>query len=345
MFTNSMQHAFVHPGTFMSPVMTSTLLDDVKTNPIRAAALQKLMKAVPLTYTPKAVEVVDVDWNGKGVGGTECTKDGEAAVSAALVYWATRDTRYGNLCINILKEWATVNKTFKGNNSPLNASWCICSMARAAELMKHSPMGREWKAIEPTFFLWLNTVMQAPLRDASVWRWNFRNNWHFSIICARMQVAILLEDQAEWTWALKTYKEILPRALVCNGCKGDTIELRRDLTHNQFLLGGMIQAPEMALHQGVVIYDDRLIDCFETQSRLLMRHDPKELQIKPEDVKTPYGYWPEPIYEIAIAHFCNRKGKHMPHTKALLAQNKHCRPDKVTLHWGGNTLTHFDRCK
>lgn len=337
-------HTFVHPGTFMSPSMTRTLVEDAKTNPIRMQALQKLMRDVPSTYIPSALEVVDVDWNGKGVGGKECTSDGEAAVGAALIYWATRDQNYGTLCISILRAWAKTNKVFKGNNAPLNASWAVCSMARAAELMKYSPMWREWMAIEVAFFNWLNNVVSKPLRDTSVWRWGFVNNWHFSIVCARMQIAILLEDEKEWAWAVSTYREILPKAL-CAGCKGDTVELRRDITHNQFLLGGMMQAAEIAHHQGVDLFDERLINCFETQARLLMRHDPKELQLKKQDIKTPYGYWPEPIYEIAIAHFCDRKRKDMPFTKQLLQSVKHCRPDKITFHWGGNTLTHFERCK
>lgn len=337
-------HTFVHPGTFMSPVMTRTLVDDVKTNPIRAKALQNLIKTVPLTYNPSPLEVVDVDWNGKGVGGKECTKDGEAAVSAALIYWATRNEAYGTLCIKILKAWASTNKIFKGNNAPLTSSWAVCSMARAAELMKYSPMWREWMAIEVCFFRWLDLVMKTPIRDAAVWRWGFHNNWHFSIVCARMQISILQEDQQEWAWAVKTYKEILPKAVPCNGCKGDTVELRRDLTHNQFLLGGLVQAAEIALHQNVHLYDNCLLDCFETQARLLMRHDPKELQLKPADIKTPYGYWPEPIFEIAVAHFCDRLKKQMPHTQMLLKSNTHSRPDRVTFHWGGNTLTHYQRC-
>lgn len=209
------------------------------------------MKAVPVTYTPTPLEIVDVDWNGKGVGGTECTKDGEAAVSAALIYWATRTARYGQLSISIIKAWATTNKTFKGNNSPLTASWMLCSMARAAELMKYSPMWREWSSVESVFFEWIDTVLKQPLMEPSFWRWDFRNNWHFSNICARMQLAILREDQKEWKWCVDTYKQVLPAALQCDGnCKGGTSELKRDLTHNQFLLGGLTQAPEMALHQG-----------------------------------------------------------------------------------------------
>lgn len=328
----------------MSPVMTRTLVNDVKTHPMRKEALQRLMRAVPLTYTPSPLEIVDVDWNGKGTGGKECTKDGEAAVSAALIYWATRDPQYAHLCIKILKAWADTNKTIKGNNAPLTAGWAVCSMARAAELLKYSPMWRDWQVIEVAFFRWLNTVVIKTLQEPSIWRWGFHNNWHFTIVCARMQVAILLENHTEWAWAVQTYKDILPKALL-SGCKGDTVELRRDLTHNQFLLGGMVQAAEIAFHQNVIIYDTRLIDCFETQARLLMRHDPKELQLRHEDIKTPYGYWPEPIYEIAYAHFCDRSGKPMPFTKKLFETIKHTRPDRVTFHWGGNTLTHFDRCK
>ncbi len=327
---------FVHPGTFMSPKMTRDLATKSK-NGVRKLALQKMIASTPLTYKPRAIREVNIGWGGKGVGHDECTKDGETAVAATLIYWASGDKRYGELAISILKSWATTNVVFSGNNAPLEAAWSVCSMARAAELLKYSELKEHWNEIEPVFMKWLDAVIMPVLREPSLWRWDMKNNWHFSIICARMQVAILREDVSEWEWCVKTYREIFPKALVCGECCGETIECKRDVTHAQMLLGGMIQAPEMALHQGIKLYDDRLIECVELQARIMMKEIPKGL--KSEDIKTPYGYWPEPIYEIAYAHFAGRMKKEMPNTAKYLQQPK-VRPDRVTFHWGGNTLTH-----
>jgi hypothetical protein len=178
--------------------------------------------------------------------------------------------------------------------------------------------------------------MASALRDPSIWRWKIRNNWHLSNICARMQIAILREDHNEWAWSINTYKDLLPKVILSNtGCCGETVETKRDLTHGQFLLGGLSQVPEMAWHHGVDIYDTRLVPCYELQSSLLQKEVPSGL--KPEDIKTPYGYWPEPIYETAYAHFKGRMGIGMPKTEALLYK---MRPERVTFHWGGGSLTH-----
>ncbi len=326
---------FVHPGTYLAASKTRSLQQDVQSNPTRKKALERLMKDTPLTYRPQPLEIVDIDWGGRGNGHKECTKDGETAVAAALIFWATGDRRYGVIAISILREWSIINKVFCGNNAPLQAAWSMCSMARAAELLKYSSLQTEYKAIEKTFLKWVNDIIMPVLKEQSVWRWNIINNWHFSILCARMQLAILVEDTAEWNWAVKTYKEILPKALILSECIGEVSETRRDVTHAQFLLGGMVQAAEMAWHQGIDIYDHRLVYCFELQSRIMMQEVPDG--ITKECIKTPHGFWQEPIYEIPYAHFHGRKKIPMPHTWKYLQR---VRPERVTFHWGPNTLTH-----
>lgn len=312
-------------------------MKDIQVYPIRQKALNKLMKLTMKSYQPKTLEHVLVDFGGKGQGHKECTKDGEVCISAALLFWATGDAAYANVALSILKTWAQKNKTFIGQNAPLEAAWCVGSMARAAELLKHTKnktISQAWHTIEPSFLSWVETVIMPLLKAPDVWRWQW-NNWHTSMLCARMQIAILREDYAEWDWSIQTYKEILKRCICTSKCVGEITETKRDLTHAQFLLGGLIQAPEMAWHQGIDLYDPRLAQCTELHARLLMKEIPAGLT--KEDIKTPYGYWTEPVFEIAYHHFCHRKKEHMLATKALLAKT---RPDNVTFHWGGNTLTH-----
>jgi hypothetical protein len=337
---------FQHPGTFMSPTMTRNLRAEVAKSPMRVKALQKLRTDTTVPWKPQSLEIIDIGFGG-GAGHIECTKDAENAVSSTLIYWATGEIRYATNALAILESWSKKNRVWKGDNGPLEAAWTVCSMARAAELLKYAPdasISKEWTRIQPVFFKWIDAVIMPSLKQAGLWFWRnkdgslLRGNWHFSILCARMQLAILREDMAEWKWAVETYPDACNKALIEKKCKGENVETCRDVTHAQFLLGGLVQVPEMALHQGVNLYDERLIGCFELQARIMLKEIPTGLT--KEDIKTPYGYWPEPVFEIPFAHFYGRNRKEMPHTLQFLRSSQHARPDRVTLHWGANTLTH-----
>ena len=353
MHASSAAVLWAHPGTFMSPKMTYTLKTDSIIDPIRSQALTKLIKETPLTYKPQHLATVDIDYGGVGVGHKECTKDGEMAVSAAILYWATGTAAYADLSLSILKGWSEKNIAWKGNNGLLEASWSVCSMARAAELLKYANdkvIADKWRAIEPQFLKWLDKVILPVIKSEHIWTWPLIGNWHFSQISARMQIAILREDVNEFDWCVRKFPEAVNKALLAipvghkesapakPKCKGQNSETCRDVSHSQFLLGGLIQVPEMALHQGVKLYDDRLFDAFELQARIMMKEVPDGLA--PADIKTPYGYWYEPVWHIAHAHFTGRCKRPMPNTEKYIKQ---IGPDRVCFHWGPNCLTHYKR--
>lgn len=330
---------FLHPGTFMSASMTFALSDAIKKSSIKQKALVKLIAETPLSHIPQPLDVVDIGYGGNGKGHVECTKDGEIAVSAAILYWCTGKMEYGELTLKILHAWAIKNKVWKGDNALLEASWSICSMARAAELMKYSGMKDSWDKIESAFFKWIDIIIMPVLRSEHIWKWKDVNNWHFSQICARMQLAILRENSSEWSWCVSIFPIALNKALIFKKCKGETTETCRDVTHSQMQLGGIIQAAEMAYHQGVEMYDNRMIDCFELQARIMLREIPCNASgtLTKDDIKTPYGYWYEPVWHIAYAHFHGRKGFPMLKTKQYIDV---IGPDRICFHWGGNCLTH-----
>lgn len=332
---------FQHPGTMMSRAMTLSLQHDTTVNEVRKKARDKLIKETPLSYEPKPLHTVDIGFGGTGTGHKEFTKDAEVAYQAALIYWSTLNPMYGHLSLTILKAWCTTNKIFQGDNAPLEAAWGTCSLARAAELIKHATHHPElvkgWKCIEPAFYKWIDTIMMTPLKRQDIWKWPIQGNWQFSIICARMQLAILREDEQEFKWAVQAYKQLLPKCICC-GHACHISETKRDLTHAQFELGGMIQAAEMAWHQGVDIFDSRMYDIFEYHARLMLKEIPEG--IRREDIHTPYGYWYEPVWEVAVAHFQGRLKKPMPKCERWLQT---FRPERVAFHWGGGTLTHYLR--
>lgn len=331
-----------HPGTTMSPAMTISL----QGKPNNAPALQALVKEAPLEWKARPLETVDIDWGGKGTGHDECTKDGEQCYRFALLSWAlfedlVKAERYGLQGVDIIKQWSSKNKVFKGNNAPLEAAWSICSMARAAELFKHHnklPKVKEaWRLVEPLFYVWLDKVIMPVLKTEALWRWPVMGNWHYSIICARMQIAILREDPKDWDWCIMKYKEIFDLSIgnKC-GCSWFTAETKRDVTHAMFLIGGVVQAAEIAWHQGdTSLWNDRLHCVLENHAAIMLKEVP--LGITKEEIKTPYGLWVEPVFEIGRHHFTQRRKMKTPKVDALMAKTG---PERVTFHWGAGTLTH-----
>lgn len=348
---------FRHPGTMMSPEMTFRLMEDAENDPIRKKALLKLKEHVDklcgngsggkTSYVGNALDVVDIGYGGKGVGHKEVTGDGELCYTAALLSWAIEDGNeremYGKVCLRILKNWAVKNKVFRGENSPLEAAWAGCAFARSAELLKYSKIEsikKGWKEIENIFLDWLVRLIMPCLKNVDVWKWPLMGNWHFSILCARMQIAILRDDHGEFKWCVDKYKEIIGKCICYGGHKCHIAETKRDLTHAQFLLGGLIQLPEMAYHQGVFdLFDKRLVDVYEYHARLMMKEVPDG--ICAEEIHVPYGYWYEPVWEVALGHFVGRGGLAMPCVERWCQT---FRPERVTFHWGGGTLTHYKRC-
>jgi hypothetical protein len=295
----------------------------------RKHAVEKLISETPISHVPRPLAVVDIGYGGVGKGHIESTKDAEMAVSFAVLYWVTHRPEYVDMAIKIIKAWSITNTVWRGDNALLEASWVVCSFARAAELIKyctHKDRRDTWcRDIEPLFFKWIDSVIMPVLRSEHIWKWDIVNNWHFSQICARMQLAILREQKSEWDWCIKK-------------CPGETTETCRDVTHAQMQLGGIIQAAEMAHHQGVNLFDDRLWHCFELQASIMMKEIPAGLT--KADIKTPYGYWYEPVWHIAHAHFTKRRKRPMPKTEAYIKQ---IGPDRVCFHWGPNYITHYMR--
>lgn len=330
---------YAHPGTYMSQSMTQTLKEECDHDPYRKKALDKLIADTPTSHIPTPLAIVDIGYGGIGTGHKESTKDAEIAVSAALLLWATNDKKYYDIAARILKSWASTNTVWKGDNALLEASWVLCSMARAAELLKYSVHGSLYERdVAPTFIKWIDNVMMPVLKSQHIWKWPCVNNWHFSQICARMQIAILREDDEEFNWCTSTFASALNKALIFKKCPGETTETCRDVTHNQMQLGGIVQAAEMALHQGVSLYDARMVACFELQARIMMREIPNGLT--KDDIKAPYGYWYEPVWHIAHTHFSQRLKIPMPKTEEYIKQ---ITPDRVCFHWGPNCLTHHKR--
>jgi hypothetical protein len=158
------------------------------------------------------------------------------------------------------------------------------------------------------------------------------------MMSALMQIAIYNDNITLFNDIIEKYRANLEK-VICVGNDWCIAETKRDITHAQFLLGGIAQVPEMAFHQGLNIFDKRLIKAFENHALILLNEVPDG--ISRNDIKTPYGLWAEPVWEIAYNHFKTRtRQSGMENTRRLLEK---IRPERVTFHWGGGTLTHYER--
>ena len=146
----------------------------------------------PLTFTPHAIQNVQMDWGGKNVpppnkNATEREKvsshisfvelDGQQAYRQALAWWTTGDTRYADNALNIIKAWATTNKQWGiiDRNGPLEAGWGIASMSKALELLRFKQQTatnekwdlyrREGQQVYDDYVSWVTSVMLPQLDD------------------------------------------------------------------------------------------------------------------------------------------------------------------------------------
>ena len=96
----------------------------------------------------------------------------------------------------------------------------------------------------------------------------------------------------------------------------------------------------MAWHQGVkdLFNVPHMQKVFEYHASIMLKEVPEG--ITAQEIKTPYGFWYEPVWEIALNHIQGRCGKNMPKTEKWAET---FRPERVCFHWGGGTMTHYRR--
>lgn len=320
---------FCHPGTLICSKEIHTFYMRSIPHP---KAMPKLERTTPLSYKPSPIEHIQLGAYGVGVGHKEITGDGAMAYQHAIMFlFMNKKAEHARKAVEILDAWATKNKKFEGSNAPLEASWAVTSMVRAAEILKYM-WSDEWKktGVEGRLNAWLDKIILPLVSTRITWT----NNWNLTMAEARMQFAIFRENKAEFDWAVREFKRILD-VYVKPWKTGQCGETKRDMVHAQFGIGSMINLCEMAWHQGVTdLYTPELMQCMEYHASILNGNVPSDL--KKEEIKEnrfqPIGW------EIGFQHFTKRKGVAMPQTQKMLEAN---RPEWCIFCWGLSTVTHM----
>lgn len=305
---------------------------------------ESLRKAVELIIEDaansagQALEVVDIGFGGKGKGHVEFTGDGKRCYAQVLAYLITGNEEYARNAMKIIKDWTQKCKVFRGDNAPLEAAWGTAVMARTMELLKYRYSKFDLN-LEKEYISWVKRLLIPHLTGQTEkykLKWGFYNNWHTSILEAKLQFALLCDDTSSVNECIQEYIKIQNKYIQENGF---TYETLRDSDHNCFGIAGIINVSEILYNQGIDMYSLRnnlLHKCVELHAGIY------HCNIIPAGYKREqfniYKWIQPSSWEIVFNHFTNRRNMPMPNTKQLL--NK-IRPCKFELHWGYDTITHF----
>lgn len=320
-----------HPGVLFNPVLVKERCCRAQSTELKRAIAKVLGDAIK-DYKPRVLKVVDIGFAGVGNGHKEFTGDGEQAYAQALAYIVTGDIVYAENAMAIIDAWSTGCVKFKGANAPLEGAWGVCSLSRACEIIKY--MYPKWRSdVGLRYEQFVKKLIMPHLRgDTEKYKlnWGFYNNWHTSIIEARLQFAILTDDEVEVKWCVDEYTKVLNVGIYPNFLTKDTA---RDSDHACFMLAGLVGVAELLYQQGINKFSEKLWRCIELHAEAYGGNT----CVNKSEFPNIYG-WLQPCgWEIARNHYVNRCGKRMPNTEALI--RKHA-PFGYALHWGYDTLTH-----
>ena len=200
---------FVHPGILVNQGM----LDFVKAKIAAGAApwkgaLSKVsgdsMGSLSYTATPHATVECGPSSN-PDIGCTDEKNDVIAAYSDALIWYYTGDQKHADKAIQIMNAWSAVLKKHTNDNEQLQASWAAEIFPRAAEIIRYSSAG--WSAADiEQFKTMLKTAYLPEVVDGST----RTGNWDTSAIEAAMNIAIFLDDTAEFQKAVSLWRARTP---------------------------------------------------------------------------------------------------------------------------------------
>jgi hypothetical protein len=259
---------FVHPGITNTQQELDLIKQTVNNNPDHPMTIyynkMKNWDGARHEYQHKALGIVLIKGGGVIEEELRFRKDAQAAYACALQWAITGDDRYMEKSKRILNDWA---RTFVGLEPiegskeaaqlAVEAGWATPIWVAAAEIIRHYNKGSaKWSASEITqFSRFLDKLWDyfGSLYDGSLSkRIQRRNNWGTSAALSMISVAVFQDDTKRYQDAVAYWKELLPLTVEKNG---ELFETCRDCHHPGYALNTLIQAAEIARHQGESLYD------------------------------------------------------------------------------------------
>lgn len=263
--------------------------------------------------------------------------DHKAAYLNAVMWTITGDKAYAEKSIEILNSYSSSLKSIDStdNDAPLCASLQGCTLANAAELIKHTYPEVNRQDVEQ----WENMFYKVfiPILETFFIAQPYTNgNWGAAATKAYLAFGIFLEDESLYNKAIDFFFNGNDNGTIKNYIaeNGQCQESGRDQDHVMFGLGNMAEACETAYNQGnETLYsalDNRLMKGYEYTAKYNLG---ETVPYKTwTDISGRYCDWSKisekfrgvfrPIYEIAFNHYVFRKGNDMPYTKRVISKTK-----------------------
>lgn len=200
---------FVHPGILVNRGMLDFVKGKLvaKAEPWQAALdAAKGSKFGALSYQPKPrADVQCGPTSNPDIGCSDEKNDVIAAYTHALLWHYTEQRAHADKAIEIMNAWSAVLQKHSLDNQQLQAAWCAEMFPRAAEIIRYSQAG--WADPDIARFEdMLRRVYLPQVKDGST-----RNgNWDTSAIDAAMNIAVFLDDKAQFDQAVALWKARVP---------------------------------------------------------------------------------------------------------------------------------------
>lgn len=269
-----------------------------------------------------------------------CEDDFNAAYYNALAWTVTGDTRHAVKAMEIIRAYSAVLRRITPRDDPLCAGLQGFIIVNAAEIMRYTFPAAEYAGgwtpedtrLATEMFREAFIPVFAKFHATPAYT---NGNWGLSVLKGMVGMGVFLDDRALYREALDRYQE----AGYDNGSlpnythpSGQLQESGRDQAHCMLGLGCMAELCEVAWIQGEDLYsalDNRLMTAYEYLAKYNLGYDDVPF-FTWTDKTGKYSNWDvistkaraqfRSVFEIAYAHYVDRKGLEMPYTKEVLRQ-------------------------
>jgi hypothetical protein len=261
---------FLHPGIFNNQEELDFIkakVNSTESHPMKTGyQTMKSFSGANLTYTPNPLANVTVV--ASAVGPEEANfRDAAQAVYAHALQWViTGNAANKDKAIQILNAWSKVFISMTPNTAQrqLEAAWVLPTWVAGAEIIRYYNQGASgWLAADIAKFCGMMDTLYNYTKI--IYTDKRTNNWGSSAALAMMAVGVFENDTAKFSAGKQFYTFLLPYQVEKTGLLMETC---RDCNHAEYNLIGMLQAAELAWHQGVDLYGLKLDS--QTLPRLLM---------------------------------------------------------------------------
>ncbi len=256
----SAQCQFNHPGILNS----QEELDFIKATVNASAAspmktgytTMKSFYDANLSYNPNPLTQVAVVASGVGADEANFRDAAQAGYAHALQWVITGNSANKDKSIQIYNAWSKVFRGMTPSDAQrqLEAAWVIPTWIAGAEIIRYYNKGAAgWASADIAMFCGMMDTLYNYTK--LIYADKRTNNWGSSAAESMLAIGVFENDTAKFNAGRAFYEFLLPYQVEKTGL---VMETCRDCNHEEYNLIGMMQAAEIAWHQGVDLYGIKL---------------------------------------------------------------------------------------